>query len=142
MKRSFVILLGIVLISMLGSCKAFRNPENLNPMYEINSPELGLLIPGLQNLVVGDLVKIISNDSQVYYMIFDRVEDGQLQGYLTKKSGRKRQESVFAMPITDIKTIKVKRKSPAATIAYVGLWGAVALGVALGLVALLAETVN
>lgn len=142
MKRSVVVLLGMVLISILGSCKAFRNPENLNPMYEINSPELDLIIPGLQNLVVGDRVKIISNDSQVYYMIFDKVEDGQIQGFLTKKSGRKRQGSVFVMSLTDIKTLKVKRKSPAATIAYVGLWGAVALGVALGLIALLAETVN
>jgi hypothetical protein len=112
-------------------------------MYVIENPELGEEIPGLENLVVGDLIKVISHDSQVRYLIFEGVKDRNITGHLTSRSGKNtNQTELTEIPISIVKVLRVKRKSPAATIAYVGLWGAIALGITLGLLTVLTQTVN
>lgn len=133
----------VLLVVGLASCKAYRNPSNLNPMYVIEQPQLGDKIPGLENLVIGDLIKVISLDSQVQFLIYDGVKDDNLTGYLTNRTGKKTNLSeLIEVPISTVNILRVKRKSPAATIAYIGLWGALALGVTFGLIAVLTQTVN
>ncbi|REG94664.1 hypothetical protein [Algoriphagus antarcticus] len=66
----------IIAFSLLASCKAYRNPNNLNPKYPIKSPELADKIPGLQNLLVGDQLKITGIDKSVKFLVYSGVGKG------------------------------------------------------------------
>ncbi len=131
----------IIAFSLLASCKAYRNPNNLNPKYPIKSPELADKIPGLQNLLVGDQLKITGIDKSVKFLVYSGMEQGHLSGDLRKDQGRKLGEPEHILiPLDQIDFIKVKRKSVGATLAWtLGLGVAATVGIIIILVDVYSE---
>lgn len=125
-----VIFLLSISVTLLFSCKAYRNPNNLKPSYPIESPELADKMPGLQNLLIGDEIKVVGKDQSIRLLKYCRVDSDLVLGEMWKDRGKKLAEpKKVQIPLAEIDFINVKRKSPAATVALIaGVGGGVALG--------------
>lgn len=120
-KKGLVIYLAIgYLFFVAVSCKAYRNPDNLKPKYAVESPDLAEILPGLQNLLVGDEIKVVGKDNHIRKLIFCGIEEDYLSASLWNEGGRLLEEPTYVLiPFNEIQFINVKRKSPGATIALV-----------------------
>ncbi|WP_192350214.1 hypothetical protein [Algoriphagus sp. Y33] len=79
MKKKAVSLFALfAMLTLLLSCKAYRNPANLKPNYAIECPGLGDTLPGLQNLFLGDQIKVVGTNNQVSKLIYCGIEQGYL----------------------------------------------------------------
>ena len=99
------------------SCKAYKNPNSLNPKYIIETPELAVEILGLQNILEGDEIKVVRKGMNMAYLVFARAVGGYLSGEVWKDGGKKlNQPKAIRIPINQIEYIKVRRKSVGATL--------------------------
>ncbi|SFU13265.1 hypothetical protein SAMN04489724_4207 [Algoriphagus locisalis] len=130
MRKRASILILFASVILITSCKAYRNPKNLNPKYPIESPELEDEIPGLQNLLRGDKIKVAGKDLRMSYLLYSGVEQGNLSGELWKEGGKKLKEpKAIRIPLDQIDYIRVRRKSIGATLAWtLGLGVAATVG--------------
>lgn len=137
-----VSLLAIIVCISLVSCKAYRNPNNLNPKYAIESLELSDLMPGAQNLLVGDEIKVVGKDQSIRYLKYTGINSEVVSGEMWKEKGKKLKATrTVQIPISEIDFINVKRKSPAATVALISGGGIiVAMGIIVVNLSFLVET--
>ncbi|PZX53822.1 hypothetical protein LV84_02930 [Algoriphagus ratkowskyi] len=125
--KKLVSFLAMIIFFSLVSCKAYRNPVNLKPKYIIESPELSDKMPGLQNLLVGDEIKVVGKDQRILYLNYSGIDSDLVLGEMWKENGKKmRDEKTVKIPLSEIDFINVKRNSPGATIALVAGLGTVA----------------
>lgn len=119
--------------TLLFSCKAYRNPNNLRVKYPIESPELGEKMPGLQNLLIGDEIKVVGKDQSIRLMKFCGVDSDLIMGEMWKDRGKRLAEPIdVQIPLAEIEFINVKRNSPAGTATLiVGVGGVAAVSILL-----------
>lgn len=109
----------LILAIFTCSCKAYRNPNKLHSKNTIESQILRGEIPGLQNLVVGDKIKVVAEDKRVMFMIYQGLQSDFILGELYKQDGKKLTESQnIQVPLTEINYLRVRRKSLGATVAW------------------------
>jgi hypothetical protein len=110
----------LFLLGFLGSCKVYRNIENLNPKSTEEERAGDFDISSLNKLVEGDRIIIRTFEGKKYRLFYKRLNGNQLIG-TTINNGLHQSEISrnIELPIADIKQLWVKRVSAAATVPIV-----------------------
>lgn len=115
-KLSLFYFLAIALF--LSSCKVYRNVENLEPSSSKEERAGEFVIKSLAKLVEGDKILVNTKSGETYFMYYDRLNNSKLEGTLWLLNGDKISPTkTVEIPISEIEEVKVKKFSPAATLA-------------------------
>ncbi|MDP2042119.1 MAG: hypothetical protein Q8S14_02045 [Algoriphagus sp.] len=110
----------LFLLGFLGSCKVYRNVENLNPKSSEEERAGDFDVSSLNKLVEGDQIIIRTLEGKKYRLFYKRLHGNQLIGTTINKGldqSQINQNIEFA--IADIEQLWVKRVSAAATVPIV-----------------------
>jgi len=121
----------LTLLFLLGSCKAYRDVENLKPGVSKKIKAGPFEKSTLNKLVQGDEVIVKTIDGKKYYITFKEIKGNSLNGSVSKID-----DKVFTpkenidIPVSEIENLRVWRKSIAATAPFAVL---VAMGIYVGI---------
>lgn len=110
----------LFLLGFLGSCKVYRNVENLNPKSSEEERAGDFDVSSLNKLVEGDQIIIRTLEGKKYRLFYKRLLGNQLIGTTINKGLNQSQiNQNIEFAIADIEQLWVKRVSAAATIPVV-----------------------
>jgi hypothetical protein len=115
-----LLFLGLILLLVFSSCKAYRNVENLKPktVKELKTGPFDKA--SLSKLVPGEKIIVTTLSRFEYRMTFSNLDGDNLVGSVQKVNKSKViGEEVLKIPIHEIESLYAKRKSAAATILVV-----------------------
>lgn len=132
MKTINTILLSlVVLLLLLGSCKGYRDVENLSPRVSKEIKAGPFEKSTLNKLVEGDEVIVKTLDGKMYYLTFKQVNGENLNGTVSKIDDKILEpKQNMEIPVSEIENLQVWRKSIAATAPVAVL---VAMGIIVGI---------
>lgn len=111
-----------VLFCFLGSCKVYRDVENLKPRISKEEKAGEFVSASLARLVEGDMLFIKTKSDESYYLHYYRLNGTNLMGKLWMLNGKKiNPTKTVEIPIAEIEVVKVKKFSPAASLAFTSL---------------------
>lgn len=132
--QKLAILCFLVFAILLGSCKAYRDVENLSPRVSKEIKAGPFEKSTLNKLVEGDQVIVKTLDGKMYYITFKEIKGNSLNGSVSKID-----DKVYTLkenidiPVSDIENLLVKRESVAATAPVAVL---IAMGILFGIYAI------
>ena len=101
---------------LLGSCKAYRNVENLQPGVSKEVQKGPFVQESLAKLIEGDKIFIESINGDEFYLYYKQVNGKNLNGTLIKKNrNRIEGNQRIEIPIVEIEKLYVLRNSAGAT---------------------------
>lgn len=110
----------LFLLGFLGSCKVYRNVENLNPKSSEEERAGDFDVSSLNKLVEGDQIIIRTLEGKKYRLFYKRLHGNQLNGTTINKGLDQSQiNQNIELAIADIEQLWVKRVSAAATVPIV-----------------------
>lgn len=125
------LVLAFMMLSLIFSCKAYRNVENLKPKTSEEVKAGPFDKNELKKLVPGDKITVSSTTGFKFYMIYQNYTGDKLVGSAWKVNQEKLEiPQKTEIPIEDIDQIRVRRVSAAATAPFValgamGIWTAI-----------------
>jgi len=132
--RNAILLSSVVLLLSLGSCKAYKDVENLSPRVSKEIKAGPFEKSTLNKLVEGDQVVVKTLDGKKYYITFKEIKGNSLNGSVSKIDDKvfKPKENID-IPVSEIENLMVWRKSAAATAPVAIL---IAMGILFGIYAI------
>lgn len=133
MRKTYLLSL-VALLLTLGSCKAYRDVENLSPRVSKEVKAGPFEKSTLNKLVEGDQVVVKTLDGKKYHITFKEIKGDSLNGSVSKID-----DKVFTpkenidIPVSEIENLWVNRESAAATAPVAVL---LAMGILFGIYAI------
>ena len=116
MKEKLILLRILALLLLLGSCKAYRNVENLEPKVSKEAKEGPFVKSELSKLVPGDKILVEATTGFKYYLIYQNYTSDNLVGSAWKVNDEKLETpKPIEIPFGEIDQIRVWRVSAGAT---------------------------
>jgi len=121
-----------VLFCFLGSCKVYRDVENLKPSYSKEAKAGSFASGALTRLIEGDQIQVKTKSGETYYMNYKQIHGQNLFGTVWKVDKNKIPPiKAIEIPIAEIEEVRVKRLSIGATSLFVVGAAGVAFGILL-----------
>ena len=122
---------GLALLFVLSACTAYRNVENLPPKFPKDLRVGKIQSSQLEKLIEGDILRILKNDGDLFYMKYDSFQADTIRGTSWMTSKKKNQNfETLKVSLSEIEKLNVERVSVANTI---GVLTTVAVGLALAI---------
>jgi len=132
MKNQKISIVGVfILMFLLGSCKAYRNLEYINPRVSYETQAGPFDKRELEKLIPGDQIVVESTSGFKQYLIYQNFTEDKLVGSVWKGDQSKPETpKSIEIPFEEIEKVRVRRVSAAATAPLVAL-GAIAIFIAI-----------
>lgn len=109
----------MALFFFLGSCKVYRNVENLKPSYSKEKKAGEFVSESLTRLADGDKILVNTKSGEEYFMRYKRVQSQNLIGEVWRLNGHWINPiQTVEISIAEIEEVRVKKLSSAATLAF------------------------
>lgn len=129
------LVLSLIILPLIFSCKAYRNVENLQPKSSEEMKAGSFDEAELKKLVPGDRITVSSTTGFKYYMVYQNYTSDKLVGSAWKVNQEKLEiPQKTEIPLEEIHQIRVWRVSAAATAPLVAFG---AMGIFVGIVAII-----